>query len=343
MRSHLRLIFRGGSALFSGVVFCLGLEKSATACELCAIYRATNARGESSSGFLLTLSEQFIHFGTLQREGEPYHAFPQLEQARLDTSLTHVVPTYNFSEQFGVSLNVPIIYRDFHRVQIVPGQGELEDERGTIFGAGDLSLIGRWTPLRISEMKYSIIGSVFGGVKFPTGNTERLDREVDQELALPPIFQQSHAHATGGIHQHDLTLGSGSIDGIFGAAITFRWDRWFFSSQGQYYLRTEGHSYQFGDEIMISGGPGAYILLNKASTLTLQANAGYDTMAQDTILGQRSTETGFTAWYFGPQLNFTWHDHFSANAGVDLPLRIYNHSFQTVPDYRIHGGLTWRF
>src|SRR4051794_29544785 len=36
MRSHLRLIFRGGSALFSGVVFCLGLEKSATACELCA-------------------------------------------------------------------------------------------------------------------------------------------------------------------------------------------------------------------------------------------------------------------------------------------------------------------
>src|SRR6266850_708770 len=309
MRSHNWLFLQSGRAVFCCALLGAAVEKPAPACELCAIYRATNARGESTSGLLLTLSEQFVHYGTLQREGEPYHAFPLLAEARLDTSLTHIVPTYNFSEQFGVSLNLPIIYRSFHRVQLIPGQGEPEDETGTIFGLGDASLIGRWTPLRISEMKYSIVGSIFGGVKFPTGDTDRLDREVNQELQLPPIFQQTHAHATGGVHQHDLTLGSGSFDAIFGAAITLRWDRWFLSSQGQYYLRTEAHSYQFGDEIMISGGPGAYILLNKAATLTLQANASYDTMAADTILGQQSTETGFTAWYFGPQLNFTWHDH----------------------------------
>jgi hypothetical protein len=31
------------------------------------------------------------------------------------------------------------------------------------------------------------------------------------------------------------------------------------------------------------------------------------------------------------------------NAGVDVPLRIANNGSQNVPDYRIHGGLSWRF
>src|SRR5439155_18541923 len=127
-------------------------------------------------------------------------------QARLDTSLTHVVPAYNFSEQFGISLNIPIIYRSFHRVQL--GLSGTEDEIGSLSGLGDISLIGRWTPLRIAEMKYSIVGSLFAGVKFPTGDTDRLDREVEPELAFQsdPANQGIHAHALGGIHQHDLTL-----------------------------------------------------------------------------------------------------------------------------------------
>ena len=28
---------------------------------------------------------------------------------------------------------------------------------------------------------------------------------------------------------------------------------------------------------------------------------------------------------------------------IDLPLRIANNGFQNVPDYRLHGGLSWRF
>ena len=114
---------------------------SISACELCAIYRATNARGESSSGFLMTLSEQFVRYGTLQFEGERYQKNAILDQARMDTSLTHIVPAYNFSEQFGVSLNIPIIYRSFHRVQL--GAAGYEDETGTVSGVGDASLIGR--------------------------------------------------------------------------------------------------------------------------------------------------------------------------------------------------------
>jgi hypothetical protein len=50
-----------------------------------------------------------------------------------------------------------------------------------------------------------------------------------------------------------------------------------------------------------------------------------------------------TAWYLGPQLYLTLGEHFSANAGVDIPLRIYNHGLQTVPDSRVRAGFTWRF
>jgi len=332
--------------LFTAALLFSLLQIPARACDLCAIYRATNARGESSSGFLLTLSEQFIAYDTFQLDGKRFHdarVDPAFEQSYMDSSITHIVPTYNFSEQFGVSLNLPIIYRSFRRVQQVTGNPDLEDETGTVSGLGDISLVGRWTPLRISKMKYSIVGSLFAGVKFPSGDTDRVDREVAQELQLREDFGPGHNHPYGGIHQHDLTLGSGSYDGVFGGALTLRWDRWFLSSQGQYYLRTEANLYEFGDEIMVSGGPGVYILSNSGSTLTLQANAVYDTMARDTVLGLKSSETGWTGWFMGPQLNFTWRDHFSANAGVDIPLRIINNGFQTVPDYRFHGGVSWRF
>lgn len=38
-----------------------------------------------------------------------------------------------------------------------------------------------------------------------------------------------------------------------------RLDRWFLNGQFQYYLRTEGDDFEFGDELMVSDGPGAYV------------------------------------------------------------------------------------
>jgi hypothetical protein len=40
---------------------------------------------------------------------------------------------------------------------------------------------------------------------------------------------------------------------------------------------------------------------------------------------------------------FTWGEHLSATLNADLPIRIVNRDFQTVPDYRVRGGLTWNF
>ena len=94
---------------------------------------------------------------------------------------------------------------------------------------------------------------------------------------------------------------------------------------------------------MLSGGPGCYLLLNETFTLSLQANATYETRARNRLLGRASDRTEMTAWYGGPQILFTCGNHFSALAGADLPVRIENNGFQAVADYRFHGGVAWRF
>ena len=198
-------------------------------------------------------------------------------------------------------------------------------------------------------MKCGIVVNVLGGVKFPTGDTGRLQDEVEQtrifDARLPPGTRHDPlGHSTGAVHQHDLALGSGSFDGIAGLTLNSHWRRWFFNGQFQYYWRTAGEStFQYGNEIMFSGGPGCYLLLGEQYIFSLQTNAAYETAARDRLLGRTSDRTETTAWYVGPQIAFTWGNRLSVQAGADLPVRIENNGFQAVVDYRFQGSVAWRF
>jgi hypothetical protein len=319
----------------------------AAACDLCSIYSADSAR--TQRGFLFTVSESYIPYETVQFNGkEVSGSNPDFR----DTSITHFVPGYNFSERLGVSLNVPMVYQNFKRRELrystTPPSPVLRVERGDELDLGDLSLIGRWAFVEKLEMEWQYAATLLAGVKFPTGNTDRIADEVEQtqifESFLPPGTPHDPlGHAISGVHQHDLSPGSGSFDGIFGLTWRSRWQRWFFNAQFQYYLRTEGEStFQYGDELMVSGGPGAYVLTGQRCTLSLQLNAGYDTMARDELLGRTSDYSGMTAWYLGPQLALSV-DRFSAVAGVDVPLHITSNGLQNVPDFRLHASFVWRF
>jgi len=279
----------------------------------------------------------------MQFHGEAIPRGTILDEVYLDNSMTHVVLGYNFSSRFGLNLNAPLVHRRFKRYELRPTG--VASEEGSVSGLGDLSLIGRWTALAKSSMKSSASVNLLGGVKLPTGDSSRIENEVSKAAAYNALFRGGvHAHEFGGVHEHDLAPGSGSLDAIFGATANLRWDRWFWSSLFQYYWRMEGEAdFKFGDELMISGGPGAYIWLDRKFTLSLQANTAFETRARDEFLGSKSNNTGLTAWYLGPQISFTWGQRFSANTGVDVPLRIDNNGLQNVADYRIHGGVTWRF
>lgn len=322
---------------------------SARACDLCAVYRAVDAGGASPPGLVLSIAEQYIPYRTSQVDGEVVRpANPDYA----DSSITHLVVGYNVASRFGVSLNVPLTHLNYRRTDLnysLTAPPALYTDQGTEAGLGDLSLIGRIAIFQKTEMEYGFVVNVLAGVKFPTGDDERLDAEIAQvkvfNALLPPGTPHDPlGHSISSVHQHNLALGSGSYDGIFGLTASGNWQRLFFNAQFQYYLRSEGESgFEYGDELMVSGGPGVFVLLNKSCTLGLQAFALYDTLARDELLGTPSDRTGSTAWYLGPLVNFTWGRNLSANLGVDLPLRIANNGYQSVPDYRLHGGLSWRF
>ena len=325
----------------------LGGQWFAVACDLCAIYSADSARVDR--GFRFTISESYIPYETVQFWGEEISGRnPDFR----DMSITHFVPGYNFIERFGLNLNVPMVFNHFKRRELrystTPPSPVLGVEQGDEVGIGDVSLIARWAFVEKIEMEYEYSATLLAGVKFPTGNTDRLADEVEQtqifESLLPPGTPHDPlGHTISGVHQHDLSPGSGSFDGIFGLTWHSRWQRWFFNAQFQYYLRTEGEStFRYGDEIMLSGGPGAYLLTGRRATVSLQLNAGFDTMARDELLGRKSDYTGLTAWYLAPQLALSV-DRFSAVAGVDVPLHITSNGLQNVPDYRLHASFAWRF
>jgi hypothetical protein len=122
-----------------------GLFGTATlpACELCAIYSASNVRAEFTSGLSFSVAEQFTRFDTEMLDGQEItREHPDF----LDSSITHLVPGYNFSPQFGISLNVPMVYRSFKRSDLrfsLASPPVLITERGSELDLGDIALIGR--------------------------------------------------------------------------------------------------------------------------------------------------------------------------------------------------------
>src|SRR4051794_25872422 len=114
-------------ALWYASLLLVILTNSVSACELCAIYSANSAQAGSSSGFLFTIAEQYVAQHTLQVEGTPVTGVPFYNDAFLNSAYTHIVPGYNFSSRVGLSLNAPIIHRDFHRTQQASPSGTIYD------------------------------------------------------------------------------------------------------------------------------------------------------------------------------------------------------------------------
>ena len=123
--------------------------------------------------------------------------------------------------------------------------------------------------------------TALGGIKFPTGDSDKLN-------PAEPDF-------AAGIGGHDLTLGSGSYDGLVGTGFYTRWKRWFLTGAMQYAIRTEGDfGYQFANDWIWYGGPGVYLVLGGKSTLAFQAVVSGESKGQDTINGVATDDTATT-------------------------------------------------
>src|SRR5262249_54098976 len=116
------------------VILILGLAGSSVACDLCAIYSATQAQGEAGKGPFAGVAEQFTYFGTTQLAGQEV---PNEIGQYLSSSISQLFAGYNFNDRIGIQFNLPVIYRGFKRPD---GLGGID--QGTESGIGDASLLG---------------------------------------------------------------------------------------------------------------------------------------------------------------------------------------------------------
>jgi len=279
----------------------------ASACDLCAIYSATEAQG-GGKGFYAGLAEQFTEFGTLQLDGQKEAGNGEY----LHSLISQVLAGYNFNPRLGVQLNLPIIYRAY-------GSDTRHD---SLSGLGDMSLTGNVLLYRKNGTGWTFNWTALGGIKFPTGDSSKLNTP---DAALP-----------AGIGGHDLALGSGSFDGLVGTRFSARWKRIFLDGQMQYGIRTEGDfQHQYAYDWSWSGGPGAYLVLNDNYTLAVQVAVSGESKGKDTFAGVPDNDSAETIVYLGPVVSFTWSENLSAHLGADLPVRRDNSGEQLMPDYRL--------
>ena len=300
-----------------------------SACDLCSIYSAAQAHGEVGEGLFVGIAEQFTRYTTLQFEGTE---ISNIADQRLESSITQVLLGYNFNDRVGVQFNLPLIYRSFDRAT---GHGGIDKD--TVFGIGDAALLGHYNLLFEEEKDFTFRASLIGGLKFPTGDTERLEEE-----------EHEHSHGPGAlesaIHGHDITLGSGSFDPIIGGTGYLRWKRAFANASLQYAIRTRGDfDYRFGNDLSWSGGPGAFIFLEDEFTVALQANVSGEYKEHDHHRSEEDDSTGLTQVFLGPKIAFTWSDKLSAELAAGFPVVRENSGVQLMPDYRLHAGLVWHF
>jgi hypothetical protein len=292
------------------------LAQPALSCDLCSIYAASQAQGGSGAGFFGGVAEQFTEFGTVQTDGHKVAS----EGQYIDSSVSQVFAGYTINDQFSVQLNLPVIYRAYGS----------DTQHSVVSGIGDLSLLATFNAYRKMSEHFTFDWTMLGGVKFPTGNSSKLNTP---DSALPE-----------GIGGHDIALGSGSYDGLIGTGIYARCRKWFFTGNVQYSIRSEGDfHHQYANDLVWFGGPGYYLMLGHSYTLAFEAVIAGETKGKDTFSGVPDGDSAETLVYSGPQLNFTWATRLSAQLAGDLPVVRENSGTQVMPDYRIRAALTWRF
>ena len=309
----------------TSIITAVLLAARASACDICGVDVPLISL-EDRTGWHFGVSEQYTDFGTLQVDG---HSIGDPAHQYLHSSITQTYIGYDFAHALGVQINIPMIYRSFRR----PHDGGIET--GDVSGFGDVSLLAHWAPLRIERDDFLLTGRVIAGIKLPTGDSSRVLEEAAEEGGGGP---------PSGIHGHDLALGTGSVDGIFGADIHAQWKRAFLDAGLQVAVRGSGrHQYDFADDLGWHAGIGVVAFKSEDLNVAIAARFSGETKGEDSFRGVRATDTAGTVIYVGPKVIATWRDRVSVDAGFAFPIARDNSGIASVPDLRFQGSVNIRF
>jgi hypothetical protein len=324
----------------------------AEACDLCAIYTGSLMQQEKT-GPQLGIAEQYTDFGSVREDG---HSAPNPDDEWMKSSITQLVVGYAITSKVAVQANIPLISREYRRVEGgMPFRGDEE-------GLGDVSLIGRFSPLSRAVSEALVHVEVFAGIKTPTGDSDRLSEELDEHhddddgdrsapasIAAPDAarpFNGEHEddEHESAVHGHDLALGSGSVDGLFGASLHGSWKRLFANASLQYVVRGNGDfGYEYDDDLTWELSPGVYVVTHHEWTASIRGVLSGEDKGKDRQKRAVVDDTAITAVYLGPGAELTWRDSLLASFAADLPVHQDVSGRQVVADYRLRAGVVWHF
>jgi hypothetical protein len=312
----------------------------AHACDLCSVYTAGMAHGETS-GWLAGISEQFSRYDDLRDRG---HRLADDSGQYLDSSITQLFIGYGITDRLTAQVNVPYIHRAFERPE------HHGVDKGTVSGLGDITALAQYTLMRNDGDDTTFVWRALGGIKFGTGDSDRLQEELDEghdddaALAAPKHGGDDHDGPISGIHGHDLALGSGSTDFLVGTAAFWRSGRWYGSGDLQYAIRRSGDfDYRFGNDLQWTVSGGRYLVLEHDHTVSLQLNLSGEDKDYDELAGMQLDDTHARVLFLGPQLGFTSGSRWSLEVRAEAPIDTDNSAIQTTASWRVRAAFVGRF
>lgn len=316
-------------------ISCALLTGNAFACDPCALYSASRMQGHDAGAFTFSVSEQYTDY----KKANGYIENSVRDEELVEGfSTTQFGLSYDLSKTFGIQATVPVIARRTESIE------RFRSSKDTDTGIGDASLIAHYSFLNHRDTDWLTIAGIFGGVKFPTGDTGTLE-EVESEAASFGTLRSDFKHhpigsVSGG---RALTFGTGSYDYILGLNFFNRFQRMLFTSSLQYTVRTEGDfGYEFANDFVWSTGTGYYFVLDDAYTIAgLVAVSGED-KGLDTQRGERVDGSNVSNVYVGPGVLATLGDDLGLELSLDFRTTSEDTDARVVPETRLRAGLFYR-
>ncbi len=296
----------------------------AAACDLCSL--STLDGYDHGPGWGAGVGLRLTQLDHIQTDGS---TIGNPENQYLTSTIVQATVAYQFDDHWSLQAILPYLHRSYRRVEA----GEIEN--GDESGIGDAVIAVTGSLMRgAGHQRYVLLTTV--GLKLPTGNSDRLAEEENEVTPIPGATESA-------VHGHDLALGSGSYDGIFGVGGRMTHGLWFASTDVQYSLRTEGdHHFQYGNDLMWNVGPGYQVWPGEEFSTGIQALISGETKAEDTANGERAIDTALTAWYVGVLATITT-SHLTGEVGGDLPISIDNSGTQAVPTWRARASVAYHW
>ncbi|MBI4381835.1 MAG: hypothetical protein HY574_11685 [candidate division NC10 bacterium] len=232
--------------------------------------------------------------GTLVRGLGVYARLSQGEN-RLTVWQAPLLAVYSPRRDLNVAVSLPYVSKEL----------TLEDgRRRGAEGLGDLSLFALYRFFRQDRPLGTVEATLLGGLKLPTGASERSDAQG----RLPPALQP----------------GTGSVDGLVGLTLGSISRRWglYLGALGK--LNTEAGGFKAGDTVSYNLAVQYQLFPDwptpELSQLNLSLELVGTTATRDTVLGASVPESGGTEFFLAPGLQYFLGPQWIIETAVAIPI-----------------------